>query len=94
MEDNNFKEFLSKRDYEQCNRIIRKKIINYVVEIIKQYDKEYEYSTIEDLIDFSRYYIKGEEKHIAELIEVESFEEEPLEQLERLMSLCEKIDIG
>lgn len=93
MEDNNFKECLLKKEYNKCSKIIKKKIIDYVVNIIKKYDENYKYTTIEDLIDSSRYYIKSKEKHIAELIEVESFEEEPLDKLERLLKLCERFSI-
>lgn len=93
MEDKDFKEYLSKKEYNECSKIIKKKIINYVVNIIKKYDENYKYTTIEDLIDASRYYIKSKEKYIAELIDVESFEEEPLDKLERLLNLCEKFSI-
>lgn len=84
------KRLIRENKYKESADIIKKKIIEYVVNIIKQKEKDYEYSNIIDLIEFSERYIEDERKHIARNLEYFSFEEDDILRLERLLKICEK----
>lgn len=94
MKDNEkFKEFLAKKDYNECIKIMENIISNYVVNLIKEKGINYEYTGFFDLVDASNKYLDGEERFIAEKIKFFSVEEDELEKLERLMELCATYNI-
>lgn len=89
MEDEeNFKKYLKEEKYNKCIDIIRNKIINHVIMLIKQKKSDYEYTDIIDLIDMSNIYLTEINKNIASKIDYFSIQEEPLNKLERLLLLC------
>ena len=94
MEDEEFfKKYLKDTNYNKCIEIIKNKIVIYIVNLIKNKKKDYEYTDIIDLIDASNKYLSDEEKEIANKIEYFSIEEKDINKLERLMRLCKTYNI-
>ena len=87
------KRLIRENKYKESADIIKERIIRYVADIIKQKEKDYEYSNIIDLIGFSELYIEDERKNIARNLEYFSFEEKDVLRLERLLKICEKYNI-
>ena len=93
--NNEFKKYLNNKDYYECNEIIKNIIIKYVIELINQNipEPKIKYTNINDLINFSEKYIKTNEKNIASKIENHMYEETEIEELERLLILCNTYEI-
>lgn len=87
------KQLIKENRYKESADIIKERIIEYVVDIIKQKEKDYEYSNIIDLIGFSELYIEDERKNIARNLEYFSFEEDDILRLNRMLKICEKYNI-
>lgn len=87
------KQLLESKKYKECINIIKNKIIEYIVGIIKKQAPYYEYTNIIDLIEISEQYIYDERKNIARNIEYFSFEEDEMVILGRLLEICEIYDI-
>lgn len=90
---NKFKEYLSQEKYDKCIEIIEEKIITYIVNLIKEKDKEYRYTNIIDLMNDSEFYLKNESKYIAQKIYSFDTEERDINKLERLLEICEIYNI-
>ncbi len=86
-EKEKFKKHLQNGDYKTCADIIENKIIDHIVKLIRQKEKDYEYTNILDLIDISEALLDEENKYIASKIKFFNTEEEDLNRLERLMTL-------
>lgn len=94
MEDNKkIKQYLKEEKYNECSNILKRKIITYIVNLIKEKYKEYEYTNIIELIEMSNYYIDDERKELAQKLEYFSFEEEELDVLERMLEICKAYNI-
>ena len=93
--NNKFKKYLYEKDYYNCTKLIKGILINHVINLINQNISGYKigYTNINDLIKFSEEYIKTDEKNIAFKIENYMYEETELEQLERLLILCDTYKI-
>ena len=94
MEDNKIaKQLIQDKKYDECIRIVKNKIIDYIVSLIREKDPDYEYTTIIDLIEMSEQYIGDERKNIARNLEYFSFEEDEIITLTRLLEICEIYNI-
>lgn len=93
MEDKNvlkqIKKYVAKQDYKMAINILRKEIVNLVVNDIKKQDQEYEFSTIFDLVDKTQkmsYKYKSSVKNI-----YNSDEYYDLDEISELIEVYEKI---
>lgn len=94
MEDNRaIKDLIQNKKYKECIQIVKEIVIEYIVNLIKEKDPEYEYTNIIDLIELSEYYIEDERKNIARDLEYFSFEEDSIIVLSRLIDICELYNI-
>lgn len=94
MEDNSIiKEYLEQKKYDECTNILKTKIIDYIVDLIKEKCEDYEYTNIIELIEMSEYYIDDERKNIARNLEYFSFEEKDIDVLERMLEICKIYNI-
>lgn len=88
MENNNaFKNYFYEKKYSECVLILKKKITNFVVSQIQEIDPAFDYTTVSDLIVASDFYLKN--SVIASQLQIALRQEEPLEQLHYLLSICE-----
>lgn len=87
------KKLIRENKYKESADILKEKIIEYIVDIIKQTEKEYEYTNIIDLIAFSEQFIEDERRDIARNLEYFSFEEDDILRLDRMLTICEKYNI-
>ena len=93
IEVNQIKELIKQQRYDKCLDILEKAIIEYVVNLIKQEKKDFQYTTIFDLMDASQKYIKDERKGIANQIRVYSRQIEDIDNIYRLLDLCKDYNI-
>lgn len=91
-ENEMFKKYLKNSEYKECANILENKIINFVVNLIKEREPEYEYTTLMDLIEYSELILDKNYKYLAEKIKFYE-EEEDLNRLERLLALCKTYNI-
>ena len=94
MEDNKvIKELIQEKKYSEAIKMIKDKIIEYVVDLIRKKDSSYEYTNVIDLIQMSNHYIEDERKNIARNLEYFSIEEDKVVVLARLLEICEIYNI-
>lgn len=93
IEINQIKELIKQKKYDKCLDILEKAIIEYIVNLIKQEKNDFEYTTIFDLIEASDRYIKDERKNIASQIRIYSIQIEDIDNIYRLLKLCEDYKI-
>ena len=94
MEDNkNISDFLHQKNYKECIKLLKNKIIQYIVKLINENGIEYEYTNIIELIELSEKYINDERKNIAKKIEYFSFDEDESLCLDRLLEICKIYNI-
>ena len=94
MEDNKIiKQLIQEKRYSECTKMIKNKIIDYVVDLIRNKDSSYEYANIIELIEMSNHYIDDERKNIAKNLEYFSIEEDEIIVLTRLLEICEIYNI-
>ena len=94
MEDNKIiKQLIQDQRYSECTKIIKDKIIEYVVDLIRNKDSSYEYTNVIELIEMSNHYIDDERKNIARNLEYFSIEEDEIIVLYRLLEICEIYNI-
>ena len=94
MEDNNIiKKYLEEKKYYECSNILKEKIINYIINLIKEKYEDYEYTNIIELIEMSEIFIDDERKNIARNLEYFSFEEKDIDVLERMLEICKIYNI-
>lgn len=87
------KSLIQKKEYKECGKILKNRIIDYLVNLINENGVEYEYTNIYDLIDFSEEYIKDERKNIARNLEYFSIEEDDLIFFDRMLNICKEFNI-
>ena len=94
MEDNIVaKQLIQDKKYGECIKLVKDKIIKYVVNLIKKKDSTYEYTNVIELIEMSNYFIDDERKNIAKNLEYFSIEEDEIIVLSRLLEICEIYNI-
>ena len=93
IEINQIKELIKQKKYDKCLDILEKAIIEYIVNLIKQEKNDFEYTTIFDLIEASDRYIKDERKNIASQIRIYSAQIEDIDNIYRLLGICEDYKI-
>lgn len=94
MEDSSIiKKYLEQKKYYECADILKTKIINYIVNLIKEKYKNYEYTNTIELIEMSEYCIEDERKNIARNLEYFTFEEKDIDVLERMLEICKIYNI-
>ena len=94
MEDNKLtKKLIQEKRYGECIKIIKDKIIEYIVSLIRNKDSSYEYTNVIELIEMSEHYIDDERKNIARNLEYFSIEEDEIIVLARLLEICEIYNI-
>lgn len=87
------REYINFKEYEKANIYLEKVIIEYVVNLIKEKKEDFEYTTIFDLIDTSNEYITDERKNIAKQIRNYSEYIDEMDNVYRLLELCENYNI-
>ena len=93
LEINRLKELIKKNQYDECLEILEKAIIDYVVNLIKIKKSDFKYTTIFDLIDASNIYIEDKRKNIASQIRIYSKKIDYIDNIYRLLALCEDYKI-
>jgi len=94
MEDNKVtKQLIQDKKYDECIKMVKDKIIEYIIDLIRQKDPSYEYTNIIELIEMSNYYIEDERKYIAKNLEYFSIEEDEIITLTRLLDICDIYNI-
>ena len=88
-EINKIKIYLEKKQYNKCSDLLESLLINYIVNLIKQKNPKFEYTTIFELEEASSKYIEDERKNIAGKIRIHSRQIEPEENIYRLLEICE-----
>ena len=87
------KEYIELNKYEKASLYLEKIIIDYTVNLIKQEQEDFEYTTIFDLIDASNIYIKDKRKNIARQIRNYSEYLDEMDNVYRLIELCIEYNI-
>jgi len=94
MEDNRvIKGLIQEKKYSEAIKMLKDKIIEYVVDLIRNKDTSYEYTNVIDLIQVSNHYIEDERKNIPINLEYFSIEEDEKIVLARLLEICEIYNI-
>jgi len=93
LEVDQIRELIKKQRYDKCLDILENAIIEYIVNLIRQTKNDFEYTTIFDLIEASKIYIKDEKKNIAKQLRIYSKEIEDIDNIYRLLGLCEEYKI-
>ena len=89
LEVNQIKELIRQNKYDKCLEILENAIIEYIVNLIKLEKIDFEYTTIFDLIEASKIYIKDERKNIASQIRIYSKQINDVDNIYRLLGICE-----
>ena len=89
----NIRKYINFKEYEKASKYLEKIIIDYTVNLIKQEQEDFEYTTIFDLIDASNLYIKDKRKNIARQIRNYSEYIDEMDNLYRLLELCKDYNI-
>ena len=88
-EINKIKIYLEKKQYNKCSDLLENLLINYVVDLIKQKNPKFEYTTIFELEEASNKYIEDGRKNIAGKIRIYSRPIDPEENIYRLLEISE-----
>lgn len=92
MEDNQIlKNYIREKRYNECISLLEKKIINFVINKIKEKDSTISFTTISDLISISDFYLK--DSSIAYSLSLALDENMPISKIENLLQICEEYDI-
>lgn len=94
MDKYDLKRYIQEKQYKKSVNCLEKLIINYVVKLIKEKQEDFEYTTMFDLVDASEKYIDNKDKDIAKNIRIYSKEMDDIDNLIRLLSLCEYYKIN
>ena len=94
MDKYDLKRYIQEKQYKKSVSCLEKLIINYVVKLIKEKQEDFEYTTMFDLVDASEKYIDNKDKDIAKNIRIYSKEMDDVDNLIRLLSLCEYYKIN
>ena len=89
LEVDQIRELIKKQRYDKCLDILENAIIEYIVNLIKLEKIDFEYTTIFDLIEASKIYIKDERKNIASQIRIYSKQINDVDNIYRLLGICE-----
>lgn len=89
MNDNQIlKNYIKEKRYVECVAVLKNKIVKYVLKEIQNKDKTIHFTTISDLISTSDFYLKN--SSIARSLKTALLQENPLEQIESLLLICEQ----
>ena len=92
MEDNQIlKNYIREKRYNECISLLEKKIINFVINKIKEKDSTISFTTISDLISASDFFLK--DSSIAYSLSLALDENMPISKIENLLQICEEYDI-
>ena len=75
------------RKYTECVSILKNKIVSFVIDKIKSKDNTIEFTTVSDLISVSEFYLG--DSTIARALQNALIQENVLEQINYLLSICE-----
>ena len=89
LEVDQIRELIKKQRYDKCLDILENAIIEHIVNLIKLEKIDFEYTTIFDLIEASKIYIKDERKNIASQIRIYSKQINDVDNIYRLLGICE-----
>jgi len=89
--NNAFKNYFYEKKYSACVLILKNKISSFVVSQIQKIDPEFSYTTVTDLITSSDFYLQN--SIIANQLQLALRHEDPLEQIQSLLSICENHNI-
>lgn len=90
---NIIREYINLKKYKEVTEYLEKKIIQYLVQIIKEQKKDFKYTNIFNLIEASNKYIKDKRKYIAPQIRNYSEYIDDTDNVYRLMELCMEYNI-
>ncbi len=83
-----FKNLIQNKQYNSCIDLLKHKIISFVISKIQAIDKSIDFTTIDDLISTSSFYLK--DPSIAKSLKFALMQDDALEQIELLLSICER----
>lgn len=86
-----FKSLVQNGQYAECIAKLKDKIISYVISKIHKIDASINFTTITDLITLSDFYLK--DSSIVRSLYFALKQENELEQIELLLSICELNEI-
>lgn len=75
------------RKYTECVSILKNKIVSFVIDKIKSKDNTIEFTTVSDLISVSEFYLG--DSTVARALQNALIQENVLEQINYLLSICE-----
>ena len=75
------------RKYTECVSILKNKIVSFVIDKIKSKDNTIEFTTVSDLISVSEFYLG--DSTVARALQNALIQENILEQINYLLSICE-----
>lgn len=79
--------YMKDRKYTECVSILKNKIASYVINKIKSKDSTVDFTTVSDLISISEFYLG--DSTIARALQNALIQENVLEQINYLLSICE-----
>ena len=79
--------YMKDRKYTECVSILKNKIVSFVIDKIKSKDNTIEFTTVSDLISVSEFYLG--DSTIARALQNAVIQENVLEQINYLLSICE-----
>lgn len=89
MNDNQIlKNYIKEKRYPECISILKNKIVSFVIKQIQANDTTIKFTTVSDLISESDFYLK--DSSIAKSLKTALLMENPLEQIEDLLLICEQ----
>ena len=75
------------RKYTECVSILKNKIVSFVIDKIKSKDNTIEFTTVSNLISVSEFYLG--DSTVARALQNALIQENVLEQINYLLSICE-----
>ena len=79
--------YMKDRKYTECVSILKNKIVSFVIDKIKSKDNTIEFTTVSDLISVSEFYLG--DSTVARVLQNALIQENVLEQINYLLSICE-----
>ena len=79
--------YIKDRKYTECISILKNKIVSFVIDKIKSKDSTIEFTTVSDLISVSEFYLG--DSTVARALQNALIQENVLEQINYLLSICE-----
>lgn len=82
------KNYIKEKKYTECVTILKNKIVTFLINQIQAKDTTIQFTTVSDLITLSNFYLKN--SSIAKNLKTALLMENPLEQIENLLLICEQ----